>query len=231
MKALLHCVCISMIVLSACSNDKNDSGDTPTTTTSYNLQIQYTHGNSLYNNIYVLWLESDDSSFLQNLKVCERLVNGYSLTNTALPYWKINKLPVSSTAEVSAVTGATIRNQSFSFTAQLKAGAPKKFRIYFETDRSFDSNAWFSDQPAQLYSALIDLDSATTTYDLVFYGWTPNEGTQNIIANTPPGILQKELRYITNLKDTSAADGFGGVDTANSATTMVTKITVTVTKQ
>jgi hypothetical protein len=235
MKALLNCTLISLIVLSACSKGKDEASDITTppaasassTTTTYNLQLQYTHGNSLYNNIYVIWLESDDGSFLQNLKVCERLVNGYSLTNTALPYWKIHKLPVSDATEVSAVTGATLRNQNFSFTAQLRTGAPKKFRIFFETDRSFDANDWFTDQPAQLYSALIDLDSSTTVYDLSFYGWTPNEGTQNIIAGTPSGILQNELRYITNLKD--ALGGFGSVDTANSATNMVNKITLTVT--
>jgi len=141
-----------------------------------------------------------------------------------LPYWKMNKFPVSSGNEVDAVTSATIANSGFSVSAVLKDTTVREFVLFFEIDRAYEPNDWFSDQPALLYSAIINLDGSQTVFELLPAGWTPNEITQNIIQNTPMGTLQNEMRYITNLK---AGSSFGAADTRN-ATKMVKKITVRV---
>lgn len=185
--------------------------------------VNFQYGESLsptaYKNIYVIWIENKEESYLQNIFICNKLING-GLTGTALPYWKLNKYP----ASVDAVSSATKANQDFSVSAELSDITIRKFTVYFEVDRSFDPNDWFSDQPALLYEAEIDLDSGVTEYEMTPVGWTPNEKTANVIPGTPIGVLQREMRYITNLKDGTS---FGAVD-SRSATRMVKKISVTV---
>jgi hypothetical protein len=187
------------------------------------LEISFDYGTDLsptaYKNIYVVWIQNTDQSFFQNLKICQKLITG-GLTGTALPYWKTKIYPNSQTTEVDAVTSATIGNSNFTITSVIKNTDIRQFTVYLETDRSFDPNDWFGDQPALLYSANIDLESNVTEYELTPCGWTPNENTQNIIINTPKGELQNDLRYITNHKNGTA---FGGND-SRSATSMVEKI-------
>jgi hypothetical protein len=55
-----------------------------------------------YKNIYVIWIEEKTSGFIQNINVCQKLVTG-GLTGTVLPYWTINKYPVSSESEIDSV--------------------------------------------------------------------------------------------------------------------------------
>ncbi|MBN1499402.1 MAG: DUF4959 domain-containing protein [Spirochaetes bacterium] len=186
------------------------------------LELSYIYGSSSMSNIYVIWIEDASSNFIQNLSICNKLVKG-GLTNTALPFWKLNRYPKSDMTEVDAVTAATKAKQNFVVTAQLKDINVRKFTIYFETDFSFDANDWFGDQPAILYKADIDLDNlpANSEYELIFCGWTPNEGTENVIPSTPKGTLQDETRYITNFKN---GTGFGDPDPARSATMVVDKL-------
>jgi len=195
----------------------------------YKISVNFEYGVDLspieYKDIYVIWIEDMASGFLQNINVCQKLITG-GLTGTALPYWKINKYPISSRSEVDAVTSATIANSNFSVSAVIKDNTVRKFVLYFEIDRAYEPNDWFSDQPALLYSANINLDESPSVYELLPAGWTPNEETQNIIQNTPMGKLQNEMRYITNLKTGSS---FGAAD-SQSATKMVKKITATVTR-
>ena len=170
-------------------------------------------------NIYVIWMENESTSFIQNMFICHKLIFG-GVTGTALPYWKVNKYPKSSKSEVDAVTSATVPNQNFTVSATLKDSTIKNFKLYFEIDHSFDQNDWFSDQPALLYSAEINLND--TLFELAPVGWTPNENTENQVPNTPMGKLESEMRYITNLKDGSS---FGQAD-SRSSTKMVKKIRV-----
>jgi len=193
----------------------------------YTISVNFEYGVDLsptkYKNIYVIWIEDKTSGFIQNINVCQKLITG-GLAETALPFWKMNKYLVSSSAEVDAVTSATIANSDFSVSAVLKDTAVREFVLYFEIDRAYESNDWFSDQPALLFSTNINLDESKSIYELLPIGWTPNEKTQNIIQDTPMGKLQNEMRYITNLK---AGSSFGAADT-QSATKMVKKITATV---
>jgi hypothetical protein len=193
----------------------------------YTINVNFEYGANLspteYKNIYVIWIEGMASGTVQNINVCQKLITG-GLTGIVLPYWKMNKYPASSVNEVDAVTSATKSNSNFSVSAILKDNTVRKFVLYFEIDRAYEPNDWFSDQPALLYSVNINLDESLPVYELLPVGWTPNEETQNIIQNTPMGKLQNEMRYITNLKTGSS---FGAVD-PHSATKMVKKITATI---
>jgi len=222
---LLLFIIIPVFVLMCKTDPDNDiNGDN---SDQYKIIVNFEYGIDLsptaYKNIYVIWIEDKTSDFIQNINVCQKLTKG-GLTGTALPYWKINKYPVSSASEIDAVTSATKANASFSVSAILKDKTRRKFVLYFETDRSYEPNDWFSDQPALIYSASIDLDNIASSYELLPAGWTPNESTQNIIPNTPMGQLQSEMRYITNHK---AGASFGDTD-ERSATKMVKKITATI---
>ncbi len=220
-KSINYLVLTILLVIVGCESSDTKEDNIPGQQT---IVVNFEYGTDLaptaYKNIYTIWLENQ-SGFIQNICVCKKLING-GLTGTALPYWKVNKYPISSSSEIDAVTSATKANTSFSVSTQLKDSSVRKFTLYFEIDRSFEPNDWFTDQPALLYSADINLDGNTSEYELTPLGWTPNEGTQNIIPNTPKGQLQKEMRYITNHKEGST---FGTAD-ARGATKMVKKISV-----
>ncbi len=208
------------------------SSDTPIThekTGDYTITINFEYGEdfstSTKSNIYVSWIENEGASFKQNIVICNKLVDG-GLTGTALPYWKLNTYPGSDNSEVDAVTSATIAKRNFSASAKLKDTTIRKFTVYFETDRSFEPNDWFNDQPALLYAVEINLDDNISEYELLFVGWTPNEGTQNVIANTPIGQLQNEVRYITHHKENT----FFGIVDERSSTRMVKKVSLAIIK-
>jgi len=210
--------------------DPGDNGEnTDTITVEINrkdtltLSFQYGEDGTSpdWTNIYVIWMEAP--GFIQNMFVCQKLIKG-GLTGTALPYWKVNKYPQSSKNEIDAVTSATIGNTDFVITKVIKDSTLKSVTVNFETDRSFDPNDWFDNQPAILYSTTINLEDTTSNYELVPVGWTPNEDTKNQVDNTPMGKLQNEMRYISNYKNGS---GFGDKD-PRGATKMVKKISVEV---
>ena len=227
-KSFFFLWCMIILLVSSC--DKTSDEPVTSEGSKYTLTVNFEFGEELaptgYGNIYVCWIENKNSDYLQNIKICSKLING-GLTGTALPYWKLNVYPSSNSNEVDAVTSATVANSDFTVSAGLKDGSPKQFTVYLETDRSFEPNDWFTDQPALLYSADIDLDDNITEYELNFIGWTPNEKTENKIPGTPMGILQNEVRYITQHKN---GTDFGTAD-ERSLTRMVEEITLSITKQ
>ncbi|HOT61813.1 MAG TPA: cadherin-like beta sandwich domain-containing protein [Treponemataceae bacterium] len=190
---------------------------------------------STYNNIYAIWLEKEDGTLIQNLYVCNRLLPGGGLTNTALPFWNRNRY---NAAEVDGVSGATKAKQNFTVSGYLKDNDIQKFRICFESDHSFDPNDWFSDQPALLYSALVDRSAIASPYTLAFEAWTPNEGTIKTLAAYVGGELTvgakqtlDRLKFITHKKDEAAGNPdkpFGVADPDNSSARIVGSITATV---
>ncbi len=181
------------------------------------LVVNYDFGTcGTYTNIYVIWAENSAESFYYPIYICNRLLGiGGTLTNTALPYWKVNKYPHMLQSDIDAVTGATVKKADFNVPVSLPADAPRQFTVFFETDVYHNENDWFNDQPAILYRADIDLDDLQSGYDLVFTGWTANEGTTGdgiIDTGADFGDLQSETRYITNFQDITAPDGFGLFD-------------------
>jgi len=107
-------------------------------------------------------------------------------------------------------------------------------RRLFATDRSFDKNDWFGDQPALLYSAIVDLENPQPSYSLTLEAWTPNEGTIDTLAqylNTLVfGSPQTETRFITHEKAASMPPeyAFGAEDVDQSSTCFVESITLKV---
>jgi hypothetical protein len=199
--------------------------------------VNFTYGQdncSSYPNIYAIWIEREDGTLIQNLYVCDRLLPGGGLTNTALPHWNCNKYKAS---EVDGVSGATKAKQNFSVSGYLKDDTIEKFRICFESDHSFDKNDWFSDQPALLYSVLVDRSSPASSYTLSLEAWTPNEGTNKTLTaylgELSVGTKQtlERLKYITHKKDDTAGNPnrpFGDADPENSSARIVGSITATV---
>lgn len=210
------------------STSSKDEGDSATVnSSSVHISINYKKGTDISPPIvYAIWVEDTDQKAVQNVYICGSLLDG-SLTGTALPYWWMNKRPVSSKTALDAVTGATVQNSDFSVDAVVARPDSGRFTAYVEIDHSFDGNDWFSDQPALLYSVEVDLASGQNTYTLKPGGWTPNEGTDNVIDGAGKGELQKELRYITH-KKTSGGD-FGDPD-PRTATNMVGSLTLTIQK-
>jgi len=218
---------ISAFTLNCFNGSVEDNVDYPTSESSDTMIVNFEYGEdfseSKWKNIYVIWMEDTTSGFLQNIFICQKLITG-GVTGIALPFWKMNKYPLSLSDEIDAVTSATQANTDFSVSVVLKDSKRRNFDLYFEIDRSFEPNDWFSDQPALLYSVNVNLDDSTADYELTPIGWTPNESTQNKIPNTPIGQLQKEMKYITNHKDGSS---FGDAD-ERSSTRMVKKITASI---
>lgn len=225
---LLLFICISAFALnciidSAESTYQDNFSSNNLDTIIVNFEYGEDFSSSMWKNIYVIWMEDTTSGFIQNIFICQKLITG-GITGTALPFWKINKYPISSSSEIDAVTSATKANTDFSVSAVLKDSTIRNFVLYFEVDRSFEPNDWFADQPALLYSANINLDDSISEYELLPIGWTPNETTQNVVPNTPIGQLMEEMKFITNHKEGSI---FGNPD-ERSSTKMVKKITASI---
>jgi len=224
---LLILISISAFALYCKADSNEDILDNSASDSIYTITVNFEYDEdfspSALKNIYIIWMEDTISGFIQNIFICQKLITG-GLTGTVLPYWKINKYPVSSSSEIDAVTSATKANTDFSVSAVLKNSTIRNFVLYFEVDRYSEPNDWFTDQPARLYSVGVNLDDGTSEYELLPIGWTPNENTQNQIPNTPMGQLQKEMKYITNHKQGSS---FGVAD-ERSSTKMFKKITATI---
>ncbi len=172
--------------------------------------------------VYVMWLENAAKTFVQNLFICNKLLDG-SLTGTALPYWSLN---LKDSAEIDGLSGAT-QLPEISVTRDIPAEATQQFTVYVELDHSWDDNDWFGDQPALLYAADIDLTASRTEYPLTPLGWTPESRTTFQSMDGKPsfegGELCTEMRYITH---SQSGNDFGDPDPDRSATNMVQSLTV-----
>jgi len=212
----------------SCKAQSDKNGENTSSDSLATITVNFEYGEdapSGLKNIYVIWIEDTTSGFLQNIFICQKLITG-GLTGTALPYWKKNKYPDSSSSEIDAVTSATQANTDFTVSAILKDSTVKNFTLYLEMDRYAEPNDWFTDQPALLYSVNINIDDDISEYEFSPTGWTPHEAVANVIPNTPFGKLQIEMRYITNHKN---GESFGDTD-ERSATRMVKKLTATIEK-
>ncbi len=166
-------------------------------------------GNEGYDNIYAIWIDNEAEHFFHNIYICDRVLGiKKKLANQALPFWKVNIFDANSLETPDVITAATKAKKDFSESALLSNPSIRQFRVCFEIDRSFEFNDWFNgggyspiDQPALLYTVDVDLDNPLSEYTMILRGWTPNDGQINAIPDTPYGVLQSELRYITHTKD------------------------------
>ena len=139
--------------------------------------LSFSSVDSSWGNIHVSWIEGAAGNVLQNLFVCERLVNGYSLTGTVLPYWSTEKID---SAPYDGLTGASVDAQGypdpFVVTRTFVPGETRYIRVCFEVDRSRNENGYFVDKPCYIFrTGLIDLTELQGEYDLTLYGWMSTE--------------------------------------------------------
>ena len=207
--------------------------------TSLKIRVDYRYGTKptgAGNNIYVIWLKDQASSYTQQLYTCQKLNDNVygsgGLTGTALPYWSKTIQPGLQKVDVDAVTSATIRMADFTVERTILDTTKRKFTVYLEHDQSWDKNDWFAkNEPAALYAADIDLDSLKTSYSLHLIGWTAGEDTlsggnmQFSIAGLGVGKFIDDVRFMTMTK--SGSD-FGVVDTNDTAVKAVSSIEVAI---
>ncbi|MBN2530738.1 MAG: hypothetical protein JXR76_30400 [Deltaproteobacteria bacterium] len=173
--------------------------------------------------VYVIWVENKAGTFIQNLYICNRLLNGY-LTGDALPYWALSK---KANSTIDGLSGATILPR-FSISRTLSSEAGQQFTVFAEVDHSFDSNDWFNNQPAILFAADVDLNNPKASYTLLPVGWT--KGKQNSYQSvdgaptSANGELNTELRYLTH----HAEDGGFGLEDTRSAMQVIDSLTVSI---
>ena len=152
-------------------------------------------------NIYAIWMEEPASGFLQHIFTCQKLIDDLAvnttISGTALPYW--NEHIYNSAADT--ITGATRAKSDFTVSAQMNSLETRTFSVWFEIDRSWEENDWFSDQPSLIFKADVDLDDGVDTYTMDFYGWSSNNDNGNLksdflISTVDFGELCSELRYV-----------------------------------
>jgi len=222
---------------------KSGYADSQTASASYNtslkIKVNYVYGTKppdAGDNIYVIWLKDNATSYTQQLFTCQNLnadvYGSGGLSGTALPYWTTKIQPGLIKADVDAVTSATIRKANFSVERSILDTTKRKFTVYFEHDQSWDKNDWFTaNQPAALYAVDIDLDNLQTSYNLQLIGWTASEDTissgnmQFSITGLAVGSFVNEIRYMTKTK---SGTGFGADDSKDTAVKAVSSITVTI---
>ncbi len=132
----------------------------------------------------------------------------------ALPYWSHKRnvkakdglyAPSPETAVPDALTGATPKG-NFILETGSKVEANKKFKVLFEVNQAWDSNDYWSNskfpndfdyktslQPALVYEATIEPESAKTAYNLIAIGHSEPSGKN--------GDLFTNLTTITTAKE------------------------------
>lgn len=219
----------------------------------YELELRFEKGAAPASNIiHVAWIENRDESFFRYLFTSRYLLNGSAISNIpnkkTCPYWRTGLYETSLDDGIDAMSGPTKKpegaNTGFSSTIAIPAGSPSRFTVYFEIDRSYDGNDWWTDQPAILYAADIDLSGgeAQITVSLAARGWSRNAGggsggNENAISGNPPasaiGALQSEMRYITR-KAANGGTAFGdayAAGSASDASNMTASLTLTATRR
>ncbi len=184
----------------------------PETNSGHTITLTYDGPNVSPRVVYVSWIEDESENVLQNIFICDRILPNLTgkdgLTGVALPFWKQNKYDVNM---VDGMTGASTQ-VSKTVTRTLDIGTTRRFRVYFEIDRSRNGNTYFNDRPSFIYrSSIIDLDNIATEYTLSLYGYMGN-GTQsgtfgqhvNVGQNVPgygPYVFMNSLNYLEPLND------------------------------
>lgn len=197
--------------------------ETPQENTETVIQVSFEDGTEWGGQkVYAIWLANETENYYQNIYICNR-INLQNLTGTGLPYWENNVRSFFTSSDIDDISSATVATGDFIESVILTDNSITEFTVYFEIDHSWDGNDWFSDQPAILYSAEVNLLDSVSTYTMDFIGWTPNENTDGGIPGGVDGVLNQILGFITNMND--GANGFGELE-PEPATALVGGLTV-----
>ncbi len=192
--------------------------------------------------IYCIWLESNTDNTILPILITGRSINPFGQISSSLAYWRLNKKTVMEaalpSADIDAVTSATpnlpasnsgneVKKQiavpigsnvsrgrgGFTVTKSLPDGL-RKFTVYFEIEHSYDANIYFTDQPAVLYKAIIDLDAfpASGEVEFEFAGWTPYSTVIIDSVSRPAGVLQTDAKYINTVDPTASTAQYPATD-------------------
>ena len=165
-----------------------------------------------------VWLEDVDGRYLGTLYASKKIATqgwsgaGGNRRKEALPYWCHRRgvvyddglyLPTKSQPLVDGMTGATPKGD-FDVRLKDKTGL-RHFYVMVEVNHSIDFNDRYSDdkkegepdysggsegsgQPALVYRADVDLDSARTSFDAVLIGRSSADGTDGKLYDDLYGI-------------------------------------------
>ena len=165
-----------------------------------------------------VWMEDDNGRYLGTLYASKKIAtqgwvgSGGNRRKEALPYWCHRRgvvyedglyLPTKSQPLVDGMTGATSRTD---FDVQLKEKTGlRHFYVMVEVNHSIDFNDRYSEdkkegepdysggpegsgQPALVYRAAVDLDSARTSFDAVLIGHSSADGSDGKLYDDLYGI-------------------------------------------
>ena len=227
---------IKELIVITYNTDKNYkinlNGDLTPSTGDYTVELDFESNGSYM--VYACWIEDEAGNNIQNFYICNTILGiGKGLTGDAIPNWLTKKYKQNN--DVDGVTGASIGNSTSNkyLNASMIYNSPttRKFRIYFEVDRSWNGNTYFYDRPAFIYqSDLIDLDNfdqTGTDYNFILYGWMSN-GTKGT------GSLSQEPKSpISNWDTYTLMAGTANVPyiEADGLDPMVQSLKITVKKQ
>ncbi len=141
---------------------------------------------------YVAWIEDLEGNNIQNLYICEKILNDITsnpdqLLGEPLPYWRRNKSSVINPSQLDAITGASIQ-KAFNIKRELYINNKKlKIRVCIEIDRSKNGNEYFEDRPSFIYKTdTIDLNKLNDSYLLKLNGFMADNTSHKGFAQNPP---------------------------------------------
>lgn len=218
MKRLFIYACCMLWTL-ACSTSRVPSEETPDHITSnpagegIELEVEMIRGEGHNHPLMAIWVEDEQENFIQTLFVAESIGKGVFQHGdasrgfwmpgeirrpAALPYWSHRRgiqgedgfyLPTPSDPVPDAYTGPT-PGKSFILHTRLDDAGPKRFRILFEINQTWDWNEYWTNnkfpedeqyktscQPALVYAVSIDLENPLDEYVMEIIGRSHHAGT------------------------------------------------------
>jgi len=198
------------------------------------MSLDFSRGRSFNHPSFVLWTEDMEGNFLQTLFITKAV--GTSIYDhgdpssghwepgeirrpAALPYWAHKRgvkekdglyVPTLENPIPDAYTGATPPGD-FSLVTRFDGDAPRKFRILFEINQTWDWNEYWTNnkypddaeyktscQPAVVYAVEVDLDDLASSYKLEVAGHSHYAGRTGELF-TDLSTLSTALEIVSNL--------------------------------
>jgi hypothetical protein len=196
--------------------------------------LEFSRGKAHNHPSFVLWAEDIEGKYLQTLFITravgtsiydhgdpssDQWESGEIRRPASLPYWahkrgvkEIDGLYVPNVANpiADAYTGATPPGD-FSLVTRFDRTAPRKFRILFEINQSWDWNEYWTNnkypdddeyktscQPALVYMAEVDLENLASSYTLEVAGHSHYAGRTGELF-TDLSTLTTSLQIVSNL--------------------------------
>jgi hypothetical protein len=233
-------ILIAFLLLPACKSSRiqeepkktdlsaNPSGTGPAVT------LEFQKGKALNHPSFVLWAEDMEGKYLQTLFITRAV--GTSIYDhgdassghwepgeirrpASLPYWAHKRgvkekdglfIPSVENPIADAYTGATPPGD-FSLSTRFDKEPPRKFRILFEINQTWDWNEFWTNnkypddaeyktscQPAVVYMAAVDLDEGSSTYTLEAIGHSHYAGKTGELF-TDLSTLTTALEIVGNM--------------------------------